>query len=61
MSGSLSFSKVNWTSYKLATSCNDLFTRYLEQVAGTSYRKLKKKVRSCYNNLQVAKSYRNEQ
>ena len=44
--------KLYKTSYKLTINCNILFASYLQQVSGTSYRKLLVKVLSRCNNLQ---------
>ena len=44
--------KLNKTSYKLTINWNILFASYLQQVSGTSYRKLLVKVASCCSKLQ---------
>ena len=56
---------VNLNEHVTGNSCNKLhkeviilFARYLQQVAGTSYKKLQENVVSCYRNLQVTNSYK---
>ena len=42
-----SLQKVTQASYRLTTNCDNLFPRYLQEVARTSYNKLQEKVISC--------------